>query len=435
MSPLDTLPHFLTHPMSICRPSSRSAAVPPELWLQIFRTATYIPGEWDLAVTFPRLRMRTSWDFAQRSAYKVVLPLRRTIVQVSRVWWEVGTEVLYGTFCDMVYPTTRALDRFERSLSSRPALARFVKRFALSWPHKSDSGQINRVLQLCPNTFILKLYYSVLHYHCIWEPTILTSHIRILDANLRSVSQKEVFQLLSSLPGLEILCLTGLQRGSEDSRYNGTLRLSLVRILSLSCRDKRGLEYWAPLFSTADLPHLTSFSMNLGSALLPLSIDTWRRITFFRCPIEICGALKPEIFRSLTHLHWATCAQTLRGQQIHFPFHQLHRLTISFLVISYTPVSNWKQTAEESFALPLTRSEMPLLRLLELEWGADGIQGAFMSLPEHRQHLSFVDYLESAALEFERLGVQFQEIYQGSIHRIPTPVKDVIKIVRDTMHV
>ena len=423
--------------MPIYSLSSPSTSVPPEIWLHIFRMATYIPGEWDVSATFPRLGMRTSWDLGQQRAYKVVLPLRRTIVQVSRLWWEIGSEVLYASFHDTVFPTTRALDHFERSLSSRPALGRFVKRLALTWPRKNDSSQIDRVLQLCLNAFILCLYYPDSPYHCIWEPAILTSHIRIFDASLYSVSQKEMVQLLSSLLSLEILCLSGLERRPEESRYHGTLRLSLVRLLSLSFRDKQGLEYWAPLLSIADLPRLTSFSTNLGSAPLPLSIDTWRGITFFRCRSDICDALKPEIFRSLTRLHWDTGLQSLRGQEIHFPFHQLHHLTISSLIIPYTPVSKRKQIAEGFLALPLTRSEMPLLRVLELEWGTDGIQGDFIpiSISEHRQYLSFLDYLEAVTFEFERLGVQFQEVYERSIYRVPTPIKDVIKIKRDTMRI
>src|SRR5258708_39091208 len=72
----------LTHPMSIYSPIHPSTFVPPEIWLQIFRTATYIPGEWDISSTTPRTGLFTFWD-VQRQAYMVVLPVRRTIVQVS----------------------------------------------------------------------------------------------------------------------------------------------------------------------------------------------------------------------------------------------------------------------------------------------------------------------------------------------------------------
>ena len=63
------------------------------------------------------------------------------------------------------------------------------------------------------------------------------------------------------------------------------------------------------------------------------------------------------------------------------------------------------------------------------------LKGLIPSISEHAQYLSSLDYLESATLEFERLGIQFQEVYGRSIYRLPTLIKDVIKInTRDKMH-
>ena len=421
--------------MSLYNPQNPSASIPPEIWLQIFQTATYIPGEWDVSVTIPHTGLFTSWDLLQWKAYKVVLPLRRAIVQVSRLWWEVGTEVLYASFHETVLHgriPTRALDHFERSLSSHPALGRFVKRLALLM---SDSGQIDHVLQLCPNNLILSFYHTPTPYHYTWEPVILTGHIRILDTSVLSFSQKEIVQVLSSLANLEILHLSRLDRGPEESRYHGTLRLSLVRLLRLSFQDLEGVEYWTPLLSTTDLPRLTAFSKNLGRGLLPFPIDIWRRITFFGCSIEIYDSLESETFRSLTHLHLRDSVRPLRRQQSRLPFHQLHQLTIANRSISFTRVAEWKQIAEGCLELPLSRSEMPLLRVLELEWGADGIGGNFVPISEYRQYLAFLKYLESATLDFERLGVQFQEVYRKNIYRMPTPIKHVIKNVREEMRI
>ena len=429
----------LAHRMSIFSPSSPSTSVPPEIWLQIFQTATYIPGEWDVSATTHRQGLFNSWDSLQWKAYKVVLPLRRTIVQVSRFWWEVGSEVLYTSFHETAPPhhriQTNALDHFQHSLSSRPALGRFVKRLALTWPRNGYSGKINHVLKLCPNTLILSFYDIGAAYRCLWEPALFTSHVRSLDANVRSLSQKEIVQVLSGLPGLEILGLSGLARGREESRYHGDLRLSLVRLLSLSFDGQHGIEYWTPLLSTADLPRLTSLSTNPGRTSLPFPIDVWQRITFFRCFVSAHDTLKPEIFRSLTHLYLGTGARLLRHQQNHFPFHQLYHLTLYSWIIPYTPVGRWIEIADGLLVLPLNRSEMPLLRALELGWGVDGVQGKSIPISEHEEYLSFLDHLESATLEFERLGVQFQEVYREDIYRIPTPMKDVIRNVRDQMRI
>jgi len=424
--------------MSIYSPYNPSTSVPPEIWLKIFRTATYIPGEWDASATTPRWGLFTSWDSLQERTYLLVLPLRRTIVQVSRLWWEIGSEVLYASFYGVSrfnHIPTGTLDHFERSLSSRPALGRFVKRLALNRPRKGYSNKIDHVIQLCPNTLILSFYYISPAYQGFWQPTILNSHVRILDASVHGLRQKEIVQVISSLLGLEILHLAGLERGPEESRHHGTLRLPLVRLLSLSFEGQKGMEYWTPLLSTADLPRLTSLASNLGTASLPFAIDTLHRITFFKCLFGRYDALKPEIFRSLTRLHVGIEEQPLRDQQSHFPFHQLHHLTIFCWETAYKPVSQWKQVVDGFLALPLSRSEMPLLRVLELEWEEHGIQNGSIRISEHGPYLSFLDYLESSALEFERLGVQFQEGYRGNIYLIPTPMKDVIKKTRDKMRI
>src|SRR5258708_6342819 len=99
--------------MSTSSLSNASSSVPPQIWLQIFRTATYIPGEWDVSATTPRSGLFASWDTLQRQAHGVVLPLRRTIVQVSRLWWEIGCEVLYASFYDTLlhyHTPMKALD-------------------------------------------------------------------------------------------------------------------------------------------------------------------------------------------------------------------------------------------------------------------------------------------------------------------------------------
>ena len=407
--------------------------------MQIFQTATYIAGEWDVSATTHRQGLFNSWGPLQWLwlAYRVGLPLRRAIVQVSRLWWEVGSEVLYASFHETVFHhriEASALDYFERSLSSRPALGRFVKRLTLTWPYNVSSGQIDHVLQLCPNALILSFYNSTTPKQFPWEPATLPGHVRILEATVHGFNQKEIVQMLSGLPGLEILHLSGLAQGPEESRHHSTLRLSSVRLLNLKFVDRQGLEYWTPLLTTADLPRLTSFSMASDSGLEPLPIGICQRLTFFKCSIDDIGALKPEIFRSLTHLHLGTGVRSLRYQQNHFPFHQLHCLTISSWAMSYIPVSEWKQIAERFLALPLKRTDMPLLQVLELEWGGDGLQCNSMPISKHAQYLSFLDYLESAALEFERLGIQFQEVYGRSIYRMPTPIKDVIKNTRDKMH-
>jgi len=413
-------------------PSSSSPSVPPEIWLQIFRTATFIPGEWSVSATPSHPNEISSFNKLQLFAYLEVLPLRQAIVQVSRLWWQIGSEVLYASFHEFHHDSrTQHLDSFERSLLSRPALGCFIKRLGLRW-RQGASSQIDHILQLCPNTRILSFHYTDPALHGPWEPQILVNHVRIFDAAVHSLSQKYIIHVLSSLPNLEILHLSGLEPGDEDSRHHGTLRLPFVHYLSLSFFTVQGIKYWTPLLSTADMPRLTSLSMDLGRASLPFSVDVLERITSFNTILGADSTLKPEIFRSLTHLQLELVKQPFRHQQGHFPFHQLSHLTILYPDSLYDCVSQWKQTAE--VILALNWSEMPLLRVVELQWGQYGIYKSFRWRSGPESYFGgFLDYLELSAHNFEQVGVQFQEVRTWDIYFVPTPMKDVIKSIRDKM--
>jgi len=419
--------------MSIYNPSRSSPSVPPEIWLQIFRTATFIPGEWNVSATTSHPGLFPSWDALQLGAYKAVLPLRRAIVQVSRLWWQIGCEVLYASFYETTSyycAQTQTLGHFERSLLSRPVLGCLIKRLALRWPRKGSSSKIDHILQLCPNTRILSFYHVVdPALHGPWESRILLNHVRVFDAAVYNLSQKCIVHVLSSLPNVEVLHLSGLKPGDEESRYHGTLRLPLVQFLSLSFNGDQGIEYWTPLLSTADIPRLTSLSTGLGKAPLPFSIGVWQRITFFNTLLGAYSAPKPEIFRSLTHLQLALEAQTFRHQQNHFPFHQLSHLTILYRSVQCYCVSQWKQCVEVFLAL-----EMPLLKFVELQWGDHGINSSLIWASGQERHLeAFLDYLESLAHKFEQVGVQFQEARSRDIYHVPIPIKDAIRSARDKM--
>ena len=395
--------------------------------MQIFRTATFIPREWNVSNPSHPDQFDSA-EYLQFFAYKAVLPLRRAIVQVSRLWWQIGSEVLYTSFDARI----QALDHFERALLSRPVLGCYIKRLGLRWPRTGSSSQIDHILQLCPNTRFLSFYYVDAVLHGPWEPQILVNHVRIFDAVVHNLSQKCIVHVLSSLPNLEILHLSGLKPGREESRHHGILRLPFVHFLSLSFYDDHGIKYWTPLLSTADIPQLTSLSMNLGGASLPFSINVWQRITFFNTLLGAYSALKPEIFHSLTHLQLELEEQPFIHQQGHFPFHQLSHLTILYRFIKYDRVRQWKQTAE--VILALNWSEMPLLKVVELQWGHYGIYKSLLWARGQKSYFgAFLDYLESLAHDFEQIGVQLEEVYTWDIYTVPTPMKDVIKSVRGKM--
>lgn len=81
----------------IASPSSLPE-LPPEIWLKIFQIATFIPFERDLPATTFESGLFCSYDTYQISAFERVLPLRLSIVLVSRRFYQIGAEVLYTAF-------------------------------------------------------------------------------------------------------------------------------------------------------------------------------------------------------------------------------------------------------------------------------------------------------------------------------------------------
>ena len=79
-------------------PSPLLPELPPEIWLEIFRIATFIPREVDLPATTIEPGLFCSYDKLQLHAFEKILPLRRTLVLVSRLFYQIGAEVLYTTF-------------------------------------------------------------------------------------------------------------------------------------------------------------------------------------------------------------------------------------------------------------------------------------------------------------------------------------------------
>src|ERR1700742_67466 len=78
--------------------------LPPEIWLKIFRIATFIPRETDISATTVEPGLFCACDHLQARAFEAVLPLRLSIVLVSRRFYQIGAEVLYTTFHSALDP-------------------------------------------------------------------------------------------------------------------------------------------------------------------------------------------------------------------------------------------------------------------------------------------------------------------------------------------
>src|SRR6266404_440013 len=193
--------------------SSPLPELPPEIWLKIFRIATFIPHETDLSATTVEPGLFCSQNNYQKKAFKAVLPLRRSIVLVSRRFYQIGVEVLYTTFHASTLVHRRIL-LFSDLLVSRPELGRFIRRLSLVWSNRNEEENY-RIISRCPNVTIFSSFLSGHAVgHGTWWRGGLPKTIRSFDANISRVPIEDILRLLETLPCLEVLHLWGLRTGS-----------------------------------------------------------------------------------------------------------------------------------------------------------------------------------------------------------------------------
>src|SRR6266404_2961501 len=113
--------------------------LPPEIWLKIFRIATFIPRETDVSATTVEPGLFCSQSDYQKQAFEAVLPLRCSVVLVSRRFYQIGVEVLYTTFhASTLRSRGLSLSIFSDLLVSRPELGRFIRRLSLEWSNRDE---------------------------------------------------------------------------------------------------------------------------------------------------------------------------------------------------------------------------------------------------------------------------------------------------------
>ena len=276
--------------------SSPLPELPPEIWLKIFRIATFIYRETDVSATTVEPGLFCSFDKYQSRAFEVLLPLRRTIVQVSRRFYQIGAEVLYTTFqasSPRIKYSPRRLQLFSDLLVSRPELGRFVKRLSLQWS-VADEETNYRIIARCPNVVIFPSLICPSDLRGVpWWGRGLSKTIRSLDAVMSCILMVDILSLLENLPHLEILHLWGL-RG--DSIPQAPICLSTLRILSIYLGPfPDAINCRSPILSMMRLPRLTALVTNLSNLETHLSfpLDDWRRLEYFKLDKLFCVKYLP----------------------------------------------------------------------------------------------------------------------------------------------
>lgn len=409
---------------------SASSTITPEIWSRIFHIATFIPGEWDTAASKVDTRINYTTG-AHRAAYLFVLPLRRSIVEVCRLWYKIGTKLLYASFWGRSSGSKyHRLAAFAHVLVARPHLGRFVKRLDLPWNPTVTDNEL--IIRHCPNAIILSTSWCDVRAENFPWVRSLPESLRSLEASVESVETAEIIRILFTLPNLETLSMSSFGEAGPSSQYPH-LRFPALRQLTLFFERPRIIKSWAPILSNFHAPKLTAFRTDMGkvsSAVTSFPRDSWERLTYFGAYYKGYRYITSTHFLNLRHLHLyvdSTEGQTLPKLKQNFPFHQLEILTLCLKLIHCIDVTEWRSHTRQLLAFPLDPHSMPSLRVLELDWWEGGLEATVKRHASHKDVMSkFLISLGSLAMQAEKRGVCFLEVREGAIYHTPTSMRDVV---------
>ena len=407
--------------------------LPPELWLKIFRIATFIPRETDLSATTVEPGLFCSYDEYQARAFEAVLPLRRTIVLISRRLYQIGAEVLYTTFhgnTGHINNPDRRLSLFSDLLVSRPELGRFVRRLSLQWS-AGDEEKNDRIISRCPHVTIFSSFIQPCDIGYVpWWRRGLPKTIRSFDANVYNVPIKDVLTLLHTLPHLELLHLHNLW---VDSIPHTPACLSALRILSVYIGMNVHVESHISILSTMQLPRLAALATNVGEfdARLSFPLEVWQGLEYFEPTYHSHIGLRPDYFRGLRHLRLTLVMDGVETHLTYFPFRQLECLTLQTLPAFSGDTNGWRRL-ELLVDLPLHEETMPMLRLFQLDWKYAGLYEYYCrTLIATASRARFILYFEILAKRFEQRGVLFVETHRREVFPEYQPIREVLALCKD----
>lgn len=412
-----------------------SSSVTPEIWLKIFQLATFIPHEWDLVASRIDIGQFEAPDFWR--PYGSALPLRRSIVEVCRLWHKIGMKLLYASFYCGGKPGYR-LAAFAHVLVARPDLGRLVKRLGLRWsPTITDSELI---IRHCPNAIIFSSFCVLPRALSSRWVRSLPESLRGLEVTINGIEMDEIIRILFTLPNLESLHMCGfwehqfpLQHPSLHLSPYPRLHLLALRLLTLVFESRRAVQNWIPFLTNLDAPKLTVLNTDIGmlsNAVTSFPRDIWERITYLKVNWKSYRYIKSTYLLNLHHLDLALGEeQTLPKLLKQFPFHQLEKLTLCFMALKLQDVTEWEPFIRRVLGFPLDPKRMPSLRVLELDWrGSDGdFENSVKCEASHAVTMGkFLACLGSFATQFEKRGVQVLELRRIGGYNTPVLIQEVI---------
>ncbi|KAH7924216.1 hypothetical protein BV22DRAFT_1035357 [Leucogyrophana mollusca] len=175
------------------------AAVPVEIWLEIFRHATYLPHATEISPPDPFEPQRPSYDVMSLNTPESSLRTKCALVHVCRAWRQFATELLYEHLC----------------IGSSRRAARILAGLRASHAPPAASSAAHSPLGQLPSNGIWTRFIEVR-----W----------IAQSQSNSVYLMEVFQILTECPNVIVFNMTwgaDIPSGFRNAvvrMYEGTLR-------------------------------------------------------------------------------------------------------------------------------------------------------------------------------------------------------------------
>jgi len=328
---------------------------PIEIWEPIFEVATSCAEEWE----FGRLeRSMTFWGRSPNTItqWEDVLRTRRSLIAVSRLFYQLTTPLLYQSFFAV---TSRQVACFRWTLQTRPALGGYVKRLGLFTQLKpSVNAFYPHILTICPNTVFCDTFCDrELSLSDLRPSTSLRSLELGVTPEPKNVRRDPAFlhlfaRILQVTPQLEHLGLYWLPYGVKmtNSQPFASIRLGSLRSLHLRvCTPKFGFpdetRPTAWLFFSLTLPRLEDLLIEgrdlAGDVLNRIPASWLRNIHQFYVTHDSFAkcSLKPNHFPLLRKFTLDfSLTRAFPGAKVHekLPFIQLEEIELFYCA---TPIN------------------------------------------------------------------------------------------------
>jgi hypothetical protein len=233
--------------------------LPIELWRDIHKMATAIPNEF--SITSPTFQYNEIYNADQYTRdWRAAAHTRRTIVLVSRTWYEIASEFLYSSLLFSNGTSPRSFTSIILRLREN-RLGCWVKRVTITRFPSSDGGwnMIQHAISLLDDLRVYVICRGNLLPCLRSNPPAARITTLVLD----TLPIDDVYQVLSNLFELKVLLVGGIRR-SSPTRADTSVNLPNLHTFGITYADQ-SVFHWhevivAPSLQILHAPYHTPFA-------------------------------------------------------------------------------------------------------------------------------------------------------------------------------